>query len=115
MAGCPDVSVAALWGERYEMLERGFAPSAEEALRMLIKLRGKLRWSRPAMAAFLGVSKRVLRRWETGQRHPSGAARRLIWLMDLLVHDPDKLKNAMDLIFWGEGEECLEDAKQFAK
>ncbi|HEY2329251.1 MAG TPA: helix-turn-helix domain-containing protein [Verrucomicrobiae bacterium] len=47
-----------------------------------IRLRQKLRWSRAGMAAFLGVDRSVLRRWETGERNPSGAARRLIWLLD---------------------------------
>jgi DNA-binding transcriptional regulator YiaG len=104
-AGWP---VAALSGEYYELMERGFAPTADDSIRTLIKLRGKLRWSRPAMAAFLGVSRSVLRRWETGERHPSGAARRLIWLLDILAREPDKLKNAMDVILWGKGDGCLE-------
>ena len=94
-------------GNTYEMLERGFAPTAEEAKVTLFRLREKLRWSRAAMAAFFGVSQSVLRRWETGQRNPSGAARRLIWLMDLLAREPDKLKTAFDLIVWGKGEECV--------
>ena len=103
-AGWP---VAAMSGNTYEMLERGFAPTAEEAKVTLFRLREKLRWSRAAMAAFFGVSQSVLRRWETGQRNPSGAARRLIWLMDLLAREPDKLKTAFDLIVWGKGEECV--------
>ena len=65
-AGWP---VAAMSGNTYELLERGFAPSAEEAQVTLFRLRpGKLRWSRAGMAAFVGVDKSVLRRWETGER-----------------------------------------------
>ena len=63
-AGWP---VAAMSGNTYEMLERGFAPSAEEAKMTLFRLRQKLRWSRAGMAAFIGVSQSVLRRWETGR------------------------------------------------
>ena len=103
-AGWP---VAAMSGDTYEMLERGLAPTAEEVKVTLFRLRQKLRWSRAGMAAFVGVNQSVLRRWETGERNPSGAARRLIWLLDLLAREPDKLKTAFDLILWGRGEECL--------
>jgi DNA-binding transcriptional regulator YiaG len=98
-------------GDTYEMLERGLAPAAEEAKVTLIRLRQKLRWSRASLAAFLGVNRSVLRRWETGQRRPSGAARRLIWLLNLLAHEPDKLKTAFDLIMWGKVEECVKFSK----
>jgi DNA-binding XRE family transcriptional regulator len=111
-AGWP---VAAMPGATYEMLERGFAPTAGDAQVTLFRLRQKLRWSRPMLAAYMGVNRSVLRRWETGERKPSGAARRLIWLLDLLTHEPDKLKNAMDLIVWGRGEECLAVSRQLAK
>jgi DNA-binding transcriptional regulator YiaG len=111
-AGWP---VAAMSGDTYEMLERGFAPAASEAQVTLFRLRQKLHWSRAGMAAFLGVSRSVLRRWETGERRPSGAARRLIWLLDLLAHEPDKLKTAMDLIFWGKREECATFSRKLAK
>src|ERR1035438_1678460 len=99
--------VAALPGDTYEMLERGLAPSAHESRMALIRLRQKLRWSRAGMAAYLGVNRSVLRRWETGERNTSGAARRLIWLLDVLAHEPDKLKSAVDLFVWGRSEELL--------
>ncbi len=111
-AGC---QVLAMPGNTYEMLERGFAPTAAEAQVTLFRLRQKLRWSRASLAAFMGERRGVLRRWETGERKPSGAARRLIWLLDLLAHEPDKLKTAVDLIFWGKGEECLAVSRQLAK
>jgi DNA-binding transcriptional regulator YiaG len=100
-AGWP---VGALSGKSYKMLEKGLAPSAGECRVMLYRLRQQLRWSRPALAAFMGVSQSVLRRWENGERNPSGAARRLIWLLDLLAREPDSLKTAFDLIVWGRGE-----------
>jgi DNA-binding transcriptional regulator YiaG len=107
--------VATLSGNTYELLERGFAPTAKEARVTLFRLRQKLRWSRTTMAAFLGVSQSVLRRWETGERNPSGAARRLIWLLNLLATEPDSLKNAMDLILWGQSDQCMAVSNQMAK
>ncbi|MFZ0827529.1 MAG: helix-turn-helix domain-containing protein [Verrucomicrobiia bacterium] len=107
--------VAALPGNTYELLERGFAPTAEQAKITLCRLRQKLRWSRSCMAAFMGVSQSVLRRWETGQRNPSGAARRLIWLLDILANQPDALKSALDLVVWGKGAECMATFEQVAK
>lgn len=101
--GLPIVSIP---GDTYEMLERGFAPTADEVRRQLIELRQELRWPRSMLAAFLGVSRSVLRRWETGERRPSGAARRLIWLLALLAREPEKLTSAIDLVVWGKGQEC---------
>ena len=94
-------------GDFHESLERHFAPSAAEARATLITLREKLCWSRPMLAAFLGVSRDVVRRWETGQRNPNGAARRLIWLMKMLVCDRSKLQDAVDLLVWGKRDVCL--------
>jgi DNA-binding transcriptional regulator YiaG len=107
--------IAAYPGDLYESLERGFAPSAEEVRQMLLTLRRELRWSRSMLSAFLGVSHNVVRRWETGERNPSGAARRLIWLLNLLAFHPKKLKTALDLILWGKGEECLAVSRHFNK
>lgn len=97
--------IAALPGDTFGMLERGLAPSAGQVRGTLRRLRKKLRWSRAMLAAFIGVDPSVLRRWEVGDRVPSAAARRLIWLLDLLAREPEKIKSAMDLIFWGRGEQ----------
>jgi hypothetical protein len=29
----------------------------------------------------------------------------LVWLLNLLAHEPDSLKDGLDLIMWGRGEE----------
>jgi len=100
-----DVPIVSLPGALYESLERGYAPSAAESRTTLLELRAKLRWSRPMMAAFLGVKREVLRKWENGERNPSGAARRLIWLMSVLAFDRAKLQSGLDLIFWGRSDE----------
>jgi hypothetical protein len=52
-----------------------------------------------------------VRRWQTISA--TFAARRLIWLVDLLAHEPDKLKTAMDLIVWGRGDELLKISQTF--
>lgn len=110
-----NLPIAGFPGDFYELLERGFAPSAEEVQQMLLQLRNKLRWPRSMLAAFMGVSRDVVRRWETGERKPSGAARRLIWLLNLLAHEPKKFKSGLDLILWGKSEECLAVSRQLAK
>lgn len=94
--------VAAFPGQVYNQLQRGFAPSVEESRLMLIELRKMIRWSRSSMAAFLGVNENSLRRWETGERQPSLAARRLIWLTNILARNPAELKSAFDVIIWGK-------------
>ena len=111
-AGLPIMSLP---GDFYEGLERNFAPSAVEARATLVSLREKLRWSRPMLAAFLGVSRDVVRRWETGQRNPNGAARRLIWLLTMLVCDRAKLQDAMDLLVWGKKDVCLKYSRMMTK
>ena len=102
-------------GDCYERLARGFAPSPEEVRLMLLQLRSNLHWPRSTLAAFLGVSRDVVRRWETGERRPSGAARRLIWLLDLLAREPKKFKSGLDLILWGKSDECREFSRQLAR
>ena len=42
--------------------------------------------SQPVFASYLGISIAALRGWEQGQKHPSGAARRLL---QVLSKDPD--------------------------
>lgn len=92
-------------GEVWKDVGRCYAPTADDSRKLLLELRSKLRWPRSGLAAFMGVSRDVVRRWETGQRNPSGAARRLIWLLHVLATKPEKLKDGADLIFWGKGEE----------
>jgi putative transcriptional regulator len=42
----------------------------------------KLKVSQPILAAYLGVSAAALRAWEQGLKKPSGAARRLLQIID---------------------------------
>lgn len=92
-------------GSFHKLLEGHLQPTSEEIRQVLVGLRSTLNWSRDLLAAMLGVSSHVLRRWETGQRNPSAAARRLIWLVHTIALHPEKLKNGLDLIMWGKSEE----------
>ena len=82
---------------------------------MLLKLRETLKWSRAMLAAHLGVSRDVVRRWETGERNPSGPARRLIWLSYSILREPDRLRLPVELVVWGKGNECLKAMDEIAK
>jgi len=100
-----DMPIACLPGKNYAIVGDSVAPTGAEIRLMLIDMRQKLRWSRSMLAAYMGVSHDVVRRWETGQRNPNGAARRLIWLLTQLAFRPKALKTAVDVMFWGRGEE----------
>lgn len=45
-------------------------------------IRNKTGLSQSRFASLLGVSKRTLENWEQGRRHPTGAARALLKLVD---------------------------------
>ncbi len=67
---------------------------------ILLKLRTERGLSRPCLAAVLGVPLATLRRWEEGTRQPSGAARKLVWLLDRwLAGQPPR--SLMDMATWG--------------
>ena len=69
---------------------------------MLLEMRTRLRWSQEFAASVLGVPLATLRKWEDGTRNPSGAARKLIWLLhDSLLDGPRKAFNAWDCAMWG--------------
>ncbi len=46
----------------------------------IAELRQERGWSQAALAERLGVSRVTVARWETGERHPSATARRLVAL-----------------------------------
>lgn len=100
-------------GDFWLIFSKYHAPSAKQTRDHLVSLRRGLGWSRPRLAAFMGVSRETVRRWETNRRKPVGAARRLIWLLDTLAFHPEKLKNGLDFIFWGQREEVEQFGKKF--
>ena len=77
------------------------APTKESTRQTLIQLRCDLGLSRGHMAALLGVRKDHLRRWEKGTRHPSAPAQKLVWILDTLHTQPNKLQDALSIATWG--------------
>ena len=78
------------------------APDTEAIRHMLIELRTKLKWPRYFAAVVLGVPASTLAKWENGTRNPSGAAKKLIFLLHaLVVDDSEKVKNCWDVAVWG--------------
>lgn len=93
-------------GEVWHLLQRHCAPNDDQLRDTILAIRTKLSWSRAMLAALMGVPISTLRRWETGERSPSGAARRLIWMIGLLVCEPHRLKDGgLAFLSWGHGEE----------
>jgi hypothetical protein len=96
-------------GDFWDRLQRHNGPSPEELRAMLVGLRQHLNWSRPMLGALLGVPRDTVRRWESGQRNLSGAARKLVWLVYTAILSPERLgRSLLDIIFWGQRQELLE-------
>jgi putative transcriptional regulator len=56
------------------------------------KIREKLHVSQGVFAAYFGISVRTLQEWEQGRRHPTGAARVLLMVIDA---NPRALEKAL--------------------
>lgn len=97
-----------LSGELMCAFQRANALTIDEIRGLLTDLRRQLTWSRATLAAYLGVSQHVVRRWETGQRRPSSGARRLIWLMHALLTRPKTVQTGLDILMWGRRAEVEE-------
>ncbi len=67
---------------------------------MLEKLREALGISVAALAALLGVPQITARRWLNGTRSPSGAAKRLIWLLYTSATAPETLTDGRNWWEW---------------
>ena len=77
------------------------APKTEEIRQMLIQLRTHFKWSQAYAAAVFGVPKATVRAWERAERNPSGAARKLIWLIHTWFFKTVPLRNSRDISSWG--------------
>jgi transcriptional regulator with XRE-family HTH domain len=65
-----------------------FLPTPAESRSRLLGIRREFRLSRAQLAVVLGVGFDTLRRWESGERAPSGPARRLIQIVaDIFFSD----------------------------
>ena len=104
-----DTLVANLPNIAYRTLAPGTEMLDARAMReKLLRIRQELRWSRETLALALGVSTPTLRRWETGERKPCGAARRLVWLIDHLTRHRGHITSMLDLMIRRYGEQALE-------
>lgn len=93
-------------GELSAGLARIHAPAADEIRAMLFELRRRQKWSRATLAAILGISRDVVRSWESGVRQPSASAKKLVWMVFKLVTQPRDLLNGLDsLVTWGRTRE----------
>ena len=94
--------VSTFSGSLLATLSRLFAPSAEDTRRSLLRLRRELKWSRGTTAAMLGVGDYVLRRWEDGGRKPSMAARKLIWVLESIFLERERIEKDLYIMIWGK-------------
>lgn len=58
----------------------------------IVAIRARLGMSQPAFAGAMAVSLSTLRKWEQGQRVPSGAARMLLRVME---REPEAVRRAL--------------------
>ena len=91
-----------LSGELTLQVAKLLKPSKMETRKTLLTLRRDLKLSRGQMAAILGVCKTTLRRWENGQRQPSAATQKLIWLIHNLSCPSRRAGNLLDIAMWGQ-------------
>jgi DNA-binding XRE family transcriptional regulator len=64
-------------------------PTADETRKSLLRIRRRFKMSRAQLAVSLGIARETLRAWESGQRSPSTAARRLIQLVEGIFFSDD--------------------------
>jgi hypothetical protein len=67
---------------------------------MLCELQEHLRLPMEGFAAMFGVPLVTMRKWLSGERHPSGAAKRLIWLLHCAQFDPSVLRKLDGWLKW---------------
>jgi hypothetical protein len=75
-------------------------PTKADVRVMLEKLREVLGISVAALAALLGVPRITARRWLNGSRSPSGAAKRLIWILYTSATAPETLADGQNWLSW---------------
>lgn len=87
-------------GESVAMATQVLAPDDAELRWMLAELRKGLAFSVAKLAATLGVPRITLRSWFDGTRRPSGAARRLIWVLYTAHFAPETFREPAAWMLW---------------
>lgn len=78
-------------GEPFLRYFKLILPTAEETRTALLRLRKDLGLSRAQLAISLGIGKDTLRRWETGERKPCAAARKLVRLIEIIYFSQESI------------------------
>lgn len=86
-------------GRTQLLVSRVLAMGLPTTQSVVLALRRDFKISRPTLAAFLGVGESTLKSWETGQRSPSRAAQRCVWLLNNLLRE-NKLSDVFQLVTW---------------
>lgn len=89
-------------GDGALMLANTLRPEPAELRRMLRCLRKRLGLAQSFTAALLGVTRSAVSKWENGERTPTGAAAKMVFLLYSRLLDPaGKVQNVWDIAFWG--------------
>ena len=91
----------ALSGEGALAYSRLLLPAPQETRTSILRIRRKFRISRAQLGASLGIGKDTLRRWETGERSPCTAARRLVQLVEAIFFSDQSLLAGFDNLLIG--------------
>ncbi len=91
-----------------------FVPTPQESRSSLLRIRRKFRISRAQLAVVLGVPKDSLRRWETRDRTPCMAARRLIQLVETIFFSEESLGLGLGSLMIGQINVSAVDRAKFA-
>jgi transcriptional regulator with XRE-family HTH domain len=88
-------------------------PTPEESRSSLLRIRKSFRLSRAQLAIALGVGFDTLRRWESGERAPSGPARRLIQIVADIFFSQEPLSEDFGAVMIGRiNVQRLRETKQ---
>lgn len=88
-------------------------PSPEETRTSLLRIRRAFKISRAQLAVCLAIPKDTLRRWETGERFPSAAARRLVQLLQgILFSEQASISGLGELVIGRIDMEAVERSRR---
>ena len=80
-------------------ITRRHLPGGARAQAMLRELRHKAGIPEPTLLVLLGCSRSAFRKWLSGERNPSGAAQRCIWLLHR-IHRGEPPRDLAEWFLW---------------
>lgn len=94
-------AVSFLPSGEYSQLSRALLrPTPTETREMLFTLRKRLGTTTAGLGAVLGVPLATVRKWLSGERNPSGAGRRVIWILYTATVSPKTLAEPGAWLGW---------------